>query len=151
MTNGIRGQPTVAEPLSFQQQSAAKFVLNEGLAMNRHIAAILLIGLGLGACQTGASGPPQMAAGPRGAAALQEDVARLKAERDARQISYTEWAERTQAAARASVPLSAQEEEALEYRRQLARRVDAGEMTPAQFDRESERALQRLKAQRGGA
>jgi hypothetical protein len=29
--------------------------------------------------------------------------------------------------------------------------VDAGEMTPAQFDRENERALQQLKAQRGRA
>lgn len=76
---------------------------------------------------------------------------RLRAERDARHISYTEWAERTQAAARTSVPLSAQEEEALEYRKQLARRVDAGEITPAQFERESQRALQQLKAQRRGA
>ena len=57
----------------------------------------------------------------------------------------------TQAAARASVSLSAQEEEALEYRKQLARRVDAGEITPAQFDRESQRTLRQLKAQRGGA
>jgi hypothetical protein len=119
--------------------------------MNRHITAILLITIGLGACQTGTAGPQQVAPGLRGAAALQEDVARLRAERDAHRISYTEWAERTQAAARASVPLSAQEEEALEYRRQLARRVDAGEMTEAQFERENQRALQQLKAQRRGA
>ncbi|SFN01015.1 hypothetical protein [Methylobacterium pseudosasicola] len=119
--------------------------------MNRHIAAILLTTVGLGACQTGAPGPQQVGSGLRGAALLQEDVARLRADRDARRISYTEWAERTQAAARASVPLSTQEEDALEYRKQLARRVDAGEMTPAQFDRENERALQRLKAQRGRA
>src|ERR1700712_4685746 len=119
--------------------------------MNRHIAAILLITVGLGACQTGASGPQQAAVTLRGAAALQEDAPRLRAERDARRISYTEWAERPQAAARASVPLSAQEEEALEYRKQLARRVDAGEMTEAQFERENQRALQRLKAQRRGA
>jgi hypothetical protein len=119
--------------------------------MNRNIAAILLVTAGLGACQTGASGPQQTAVALRGSAALQEDVARLRAERDARRISYTEWAERTQAAARASVPLSAQEEEALEYRKQLARRVDAGEITPAQFERESQRTLQQLKAQRRGA
>ncbi len=126
--------------------------------MNRLITAILLITAGLGACQTGASGPQQTAMGPqqavttlRGAAALQEDVARLRAERDAHRISYTEWAERTQSGARASVPLSAQEEEALEYRKQLARRVDAGQMTEAQFERENQRALQRLKAQRGRA
>lgn len=119
--------------------------------MNRHITAVLLIAAGLGACQTGTAGPQQATSGLRGATALQEDVARLRAERDAHRISYTEWADRTQAAARASVPLSAQEEEALEYRKQLARRVDAGEMTPAQFDRENERALQRLKAQRGRA
>jgi hypothetical protein len=119
--------------------------------MNRNIAATLLITVGLAACQTGAPGPQQAAVAPRGAAALQEEVARLKAERDARRISYTEWAERTQAAARASVPLSAQEEEALEYRKQLARRVDAGDITPAQFERESQRTLQQLKAQRRGA
>jgi hypothetical protein len=119
--------------------------------MNRHIAAILLVTIGLGACQTGGSGPQQAAQGLRGSAALQEDVARLRAERDAHRISYSEWAERTQAAARASVPLSAQEEEALEYRKQLARRVDAGEITPAQFERESQRTLQQLKAQRRGA
>lgn len=118
--------------------------------MNRTITAILLVAAGLGACQTGASGPQQAAVAPRGAAALQEEVVRLKAERDARRISYTEWAERTQAAARASVPLSAQEEDALEYRKQLARRVDTGEITPAQFERESERTLQQLKAQRRG-
>lgn len=119
--------------------------------MNRNITAILLITLGLGACQTGASAPQQTSAGLRGAEALHEEVARLRAERDARRISYTEWAERTQAAARASVPLSAQEEDALEYRKQLARRVDAGEITPAQFERESQRTLQQLKAQRRGA
>ena len=96
-------------------------------------------------------GSQQATATFRGAAALQQDVARLRAERDAHRISYTEWAERTQAAARASVPLSVQEEEALEYRKQLARRVDAGEMTEAQFERENERALQRLKAQRDKA
>lgn len=119
--------------------------------MNRHAAAILMIAIGLGACQTGASGPQQAATGPRGSEALRVEVARLKAERDAHRISYTEWAERTQAAARASVPLSPQEEEALEYRKQLARRVDAGEMTEAQFERASQQALQQLKAQRRGA
>lgn len=119
--------------------------------MNRHVTAMLLITVGLGACQTGTAGPQQATAQLRGAAALQEEVAHLRAERDAHRISYTEWAERTQAAARASVPLSAQEEEALEYRKQLARRVDAGEITPAQFERESQRTLQQLKAQRGAA
>ncbi|GJE14530.1 hypothetical protein [Methylobacterium longum] len=119
--------------------------------MNRHITALLLVSAGLGACQTGATAPQQAAVAPRGAAALQEDVARLRAERDAHRISYTEWAERTQAAARASVSLSAQEEEALEYRKQLARRVDTGEITAAQFERESQRTLQQLKAQRRGA
>jgi hypothetical protein len=119
--------------------------------MNRHIAVILLTTVGLGACQTDASAPQQATYGLRGAALLQEDVARLRADRDARRISYTEWAERTQAAARASVPLSPQEEDALEYRKQLARRVDAGEITPAQFERESQRTLQQLKAQRRGA
>ncbi|MCJ2065391.1 hypothetical protein MKK63_22140 [Methylobacterium sp. J-088] len=119
--------------------------------MNRHIAAILLSTVGLVACQTSTPGPQQAVLGLRGAALLQEDVARLRADRDAHRISYTEWAERTQTAARASVPLSAQEEEALEYRKQLARRVDAGEITPAQFGRESQRTLQQLKAQRRGA
>lgn len=41
--------------------------------------------------------------------------------------------------------------EALEVRKRLARRIDAEEMTLNQFERENERALQRLKAQRGGA
>lgn len=113
--------------------------------MNRHITAILLITVGLGACQTENTGVQQPTT------ALREEIGRLKAERDARRISYTEWAERTQAAARSGVQLSAQEEEALEYRKQLARRVDAGEITPAQFERESQRALQQLKAQRRGA
>jgi hypothetical protein len=119
--------------------------------MIRYIAATLLITVGLGACQTGAPEPQQAAQGLRGTAALQEEVTRLRTERDTRRISYTEWAERTQAAARASVPLSAQEEGALEYRKQLARRVDAGETTPAQFERESQRTLQQLKAHRSGA
>ncbi len=119
--------------------------------MNRHITVPLLIALGLGACQTSVSEPQQTPAALRGTVALQEDVARLKTERDAHRISYTEWAERTQAAARASVPLSPEEEEALEYRKQLARRVDAGEMTEAEFERQNQLTLQRLKTQRRGA
>jgi hypothetical protein len=125
-------------------------VRNEGLFMKQCAAAVLLIAIGLGACQTGARGPQQAAAEPRGSAGLREEVARLKAERDAHRISYTEWAERTQAVARAGVPLSPQEEEALEYRKRLARRVDAGQMTEARFERESQRALQQLKDQRSG-
>ncbi|WP_331291969.1 MULTISPECIES: hypothetical protein [Methylobacterium] len=119
--------------------------------MNRHAAEIFMIAIGLGACQTDASGPQQAAIEPRGSAALREEVARLKAERDAHRISCMEWAERTQAAARASVPLSPREEEALAYRKQLARHVDASEMTEAQFERASQQALQQLKAQRRGA
>lgn len=107
--------------------------------MNRHIGAILFLSVGLGACQGGATQPRQ-------AMVVQEDLSRLKAERDDRRISYTEWAERTRAAARSSVPLSADQEAAMEYRTQLARRVDAGEITETQFDQESARTLQRLKA-----
>lgn len=109
--------------------------------MIQRIAAILLTSVGLAACQTAAPGPQQ-------AVVVQEDLTRLKAERDARRISYTEWAERTRAAARSSVPLSAEQEAAMEYRTQLARRVDAGEITEAQFDQESARTLRRLKAGR---
>ena len=84
---------------------------------------------------------------PQQAALVQEDLARLKADRDARRISYTEWAERTGAAARANVALSPDQEQAIAYRTQLARRVDAGELTPAQFETESARTLRRLKAE----
>lgn len=107
--------------------------------MTHRIAAILFATAGLAACQG-------TAPGPRATAGIQEDVSRLKAERDARRISYTEWAERTRAAVRSSVPLTAEQEAAMEYRTQLARRVDAGELTEAQFDQETSRTLQRLKA-----
>ena len=112
--------------------------------MNQRIAAILLAASALGGCQAAATGPQQ-------ASLVQENLTQLKAERDARRISYTEWAERTRAAARASVTLNAEQEAAMEYRTQLARRVDAGEITPAQFDQESARTLQQLKAKRAGA
>jgi hypothetical protein len=108
--------------------------------MNQRIAAILLTASGLCACQAAAPVPQQ-------AALVQEDLARLKADRDARRISYTEWAERTGAAARANVALSPDQEQAIAYRTQLARRVDAGELTPAQFETESARTLRRLKAE----
>ncbi|TXM65996.1 hypothetical protein FV226_24145 [Methylobacterium sp. WL12] len=106
--------------------------------MTRVAAVVLMISVGLGACQgTATTSQPT--------AAMQEDLTRLKADRDARRISYTEWAERTRAAARSSVPLSPEQEAAMEYRTQLARRVDAGDLTEAQFDQESARTLQRLK------
>jgi len=111
--------------------------------MIQRITAVLLATSCLCACQAGGAGPQR-------AALVQEDVIRLKAERDARRISYTEWAERTRSAARSSVPLSPEQEAAMEYRTQLARRVDAGEITPAQFDEESTRTLQQLKAKRAG-
>lgn len=109
--------------------------------MNRLAAVILLTSVGLGACQ-GTANTSQPAA------AMQEDLTRLKADRDARRISYTEWAERTRAAARSAVPLSPEQEAAMEYRTQLARRVDAGDLTEAQFDQESALTLRRLKAGR---
>ena len=112
--------------------------------MNQHIAAILLAASALSACQATAPAPQQ-------AALVHENLTQLKADRDARRISYTEWAERTRAAARASVTLNAEQEAAMEYRTQLARRVDAGEITRAQFDRESARMLQQLQAKRTGA
>ncbi|KQP53693.1 hypothetical protein [Methylobacterium sp. Leaf108] len=106
----------------------------------RGIAA-LLITVGLAACQTAAPAPQQ-------AAVLESDIVRLKTERDAGRLSYTEWAERTGAAARANVALSADQEAAIAYRTKLAQQVDAGNMTPVQFERESARTLQRLKAAR---
>jgi len=39
----------------------------------------------------------------------------------------------------------------MEHRTQLARRVDTGEITEAQFDRESARTLRQLKAKRAGS
>lgn len=113
--------------------------------MNQRIAAILLTASALGACQATATAPA-----PQQAALVQENLTQLKADRDARRISYTEWAERTRAAARASVTLNAEQEAAMEYRTQLARRVDAGEITKAQFDRESARMLRQLQAKRTG-
>ena len=107
--------------------------------MYHRIATILLATVGLAACQ--GTSP-----GPQPTAVIQEDASRLRAERDARRITYTEWAERTRAAARSSVPLTQEQEAAMEYRTQLARRVDAGELTAAQFDQETSRTLQRLKA-----
>ncbi|MCJ2062786.1 hypothetical protein MKK63_08700 [Methylobacterium sp. J-088] len=111
--------------------------------MNHRIAAISLAAA-LSACQAAA---PE----PRQSVVLQEDLSRLKADRDAGRISYTQWAERTGAAARASVVLTSEQEQAIAFRTQLARRVDAGELTPAQFDQESARTLQRLKAAQGDA
>ena len=107
--------------------------------MIQRIAAVVLTASGLCACQSATTAPQQ-------AALVQEDLARLKTERDARRISYTEWAERTGAVARASVAVTPDQEQAIAYRTQLARRVDAGELTPAQFEVESARTLQRLKA-----
>ena len=103
--------------------------------------AVLLLAAGLAACQTATPVP-------QNAAVFQGDIARLKTERDAGRISYTEWAERTGAAARANVTLNADQEQAISDRTQLARQVDRGEITPAQFERESARTLQRLKAAR---
>ena len=114
--------------------------------MNQRFVAILLTASALGACQATATAPA-----PQPAALVQENLTQLKADRDARRITYTEWAERTRAAARSSVTLNAEQEAAMEYRTQLARRVDAGEITRAQFDQESARTLQQLKAKRTGA
>lgn len=108
--------------------------------MIQRIAAILLTASGLCACQAAAPAPQQ-------ATLLQEDLARLKADRDARRISYAEWAERTGAAARAQVSMTPDQEQAIAFRTQLARRVDAGDLTPAQFEAESARTLRRLKAE----
>ena len=107
--------------------------------MIKRIAAVVFTVSGLCACQSATTAPQQ-------AALVQEDLARLKTERDARRISYTEWAERTGAVARASVAVTPDQEQAIAYRTQLARRVDAGELTPAQFEAESARTLRRLKA-----
>lgn len=109
--------------------------------MNYRIVAILLATSGLCACQSASPGPQQ-------ATLVQEDLTRLKAERDARRISYTEWAERTGAAARANVALTPEQEQAIAYRTQLARRVDSGELTPVQFESESARTLRQLKAEK---
>ncbi|PJI55895.1 hypothetical protein CTI14_01110 [Methylobacterium radiotolerans] len=110
--------------------------------MNYRFGIVLFAGV-LGACQ--AASPS-----PQPTAALQDDLGRLRADRDAGRISYTEWAERTGAAARANVTLTPMQEQAIAFRTQLARRVDAGELSPAQFERESARTLQRLKAAQGG-
>lgn len=102
--------------------------------------AALLLALSLSACQ--ATAPKQQSA------VLRDDIVQLKAERDAGRISYTEWAERTGALAHANVNMNSDQAAAIAYRTQLARRVDAGELSPAQFERESVRALQRTKTNR---
>lgn len=110
--------------------------------MNRvFVAAIAVTGAVLAGCQSTTPGTQQ--------AALQVDMNRLRIERDAGRISYTEWAERTDAAMRANVVLSPEQERAIDSRSQLARRVDAGEITPAQFEAESARMLRQLKARAG--
>lgn len=108
--------------------------------MNRNVAALLLV-LGLSACQSAGS-ERQTTAG------LQVDITQLRADRDARRISYTEWAERTGALAHANVNLSQDQAAAIAQRTRLARRVDAGDLSPEQFERESARTLQRTKAGR---
>lgn len=124
-------------------QAPALVRSHRGAFMNKRFAIIALTVVALTGCQPAAGTRP-----PSGV--LQEDLGRLRAERDAGQISYTEWAERTSAAARVNVALTPIQEQAIAYRLQLARRVDAGELTPAQFDRESARTLRRLKASNEG-
>jgi hypothetical protein len=110
----------------------------EDLTVQHRFIALASIAIPLAACQ--ASAPAVQTTSQ-----LQE-VSQLRAMRDAVQITYTEWAERTGAAARANVALTPDQVAAIEYRTSLARRVDAGELTPAQFEAESARTLRRLKA-----
>lgn len=133
--------PCVARTFSTDCAEVFKLCAEGNFLMNQCITAILIASAGLSACQ--ATTP-----GPLPTAVAQEDLSRLKAERDARRITYTEWAERTRAAAKSSAPLSAEQEAAMAYRTELARRVDAGDLTPAEFDDETARTLQRLKAGR---
>lgn len=107
--------------------------------MYRYLITVVFVASSLAACQ---SREPSVTT-----AQLQE-VSQLRAMRDAGQITYTEWADRTGAAARASVSLTSDQIAAIEYRTELARRVDAGELTPAQFETESGRTLQRLRTKR---
>ena len=107
--------------------------------MKRRGAALILM-MGLAACQ--ATAPRQQAT------ALQDDIMQLKTDRDAGRISYTEWAERTGALAHANVKRSREQSAAIAYRTELARRVDAGELSREQFERESVRTLQKTKASR---
>jgi hypothetical protein len=107
--------------------------------MRRRAGVILLAAVALSACQ---SDKPTI----QNAALSPEDIGRLRADRDANRISYTEWAERTGAAARAGMQLSPAEEEAIQHRLELAHRVDAGLLTPEQFEAESAVTLQRVKA-----
>lgn len=110
--------------------------------MNRvFVATIAVSGAALAGCQSTTPGTQQ--------AALQVDLNRLRSERDAGRISYSEWAERTGAAARANVVLPPEQERAINDRSQLARRVDAGEISPAQFEAESASMLRQLKARAG--
>lgn len=107
--------------------------------MDRRAVTILLATIALSACQSSAPAVQQ-------AVLSSEDIGRLRAERDAGRISYSEWAQRTGAVARARMQLSPVEEEAIQHRLELAHRVDAGLLTPEQFEAESALTLQRTKA-----
>lgn len=107
--------------------------------MHRRAAVILLAAIALSACQSDMPAVQQVMLSP-------EDIGRLRGDRDAGRISYAEWAARTGAAARAGMQLSPAEEEAIQHRLELAHRVDAGLLTPEQFEAESALALQRVKA-----
>jgi hypothetical protein len=109
------------------------------LFMRRSAALILLTTIALAACQSNQPTVRQIALSP-------EDIDNLRADRDARRISYAEWAERTGAAARMGMQLSPIEDEAIQHRLELAHRVDAGLMTPEQFEVENALALQRVRA-----
>lgn len=107
--------------------------------MNRRAAIVLLATIALSACQSSTPAVQQAVLSP-------EDIDRLRADRDAGRISYSEWAQRTGAVARARMQLSPAEEEAIQHRLELAHRVDAGLLTPEQFETESALTLQRIKA-----
>jgi hypothetical protein len=107
--------------------------------MGRRAAIVLLATIALSSCQSSTPAVQQAVLSP-------EDIDRFRADRDAGRISYAEWAQRTGAVARARMQLSPAEEDAIQHRLQLAHRVDAGLLTPEQFEAESALTLQRVKA-----
>jgi hypothetical protein len=107
--------------------------------MGRRAAIVLLATIALSSCQSSTPAVQQAVLSP-------EDIDRFRADRDAGRISYAEWAQRTGAVARARMQLSPAEEDAIQHRLQLAHRVDAGLLTPEQFEAESVLTLQRVKA-----
>ncbi|MCJ2136697.1 hypothetical protein MKK69_22045 [Methylobacterium sp. J-026] len=112
--------------------------------MRRVIIAAAMAAL-VSACQTAST----TSTGPRPeqVEAARPRLEALKADRDARRLSWAEWARRTNAELRAlaQAPITPGEEEIMAYRVVLAERVDRKQITPAEFTFEQAKAIRQLE------